>query len=171
MAWTTPKTWAVSEVVTAAMLNTHLKDNLNAIIETNSTDWSTWTPTLTGITQGNGTVVARYQVIAGCLFSSFIFTFGSAGSAMSTGIISSPVTLSSSYLALTNSIGTGHILDTGTTRFQCQVFASSTTALQPRAPNAAGTTVAIATDMSSTVPMTWAVGDVLAHSVHGAEVA
>lgn len=29
MAWTAPKTWAVSEVVTAAMLNTQLKDNLN----------------------------------------------------------------------------------------------------------------------------------------------
>lgn len=29
MAWTTPRTWATGEVVTAAMLNTHLKDNLN----------------------------------------------------------------------------------------------------------------------------------------------
>lgn len=29
MAWTTPRTWATSEVVTAAMLNTHLRDNLN----------------------------------------------------------------------------------------------------------------------------------------------
>lgn len=28
MAWTTPRTWVASEVVTAALLNTHLRDNL-----------------------------------------------------------------------------------------------------------------------------------------------
>lgn len=29
MAWTTPRTWAAAEVVTAALLNTHLRDNLD----------------------------------------------------------------------------------------------------------------------------------------------
>lgn len=33
MAWTTPKTWTVGEVVTAANMNLHLRDNLNAIGE------------------------------------------------------------------------------------------------------------------------------------------
>jgi hypothetical protein len=28
MAWTAPKTWSVSEVVTASMMNTHVRDNL-----------------------------------------------------------------------------------------------------------------------------------------------
>lgn len=31
MAWTTPKTWSVGELVTAALVNTHLRDNLNAV--------------------------------------------------------------------------------------------------------------------------------------------
>jgi len=31
MAWTTPKTWNVDELLTAANLNTHLRDNLNAL--------------------------------------------------------------------------------------------------------------------------------------------
>lgn len=31
MAWTTPKTWATDELVTASNLNTHLRDNLNAL--------------------------------------------------------------------------------------------------------------------------------------------
>lgn len=31
MAWTAPRTWVVGEVATAAQLNTHLRDNLNAI--------------------------------------------------------------------------------------------------------------------------------------------
>lgn len=29
MAWTTPRTWVTAEVVTAAQLNTHVRDNLN----------------------------------------------------------------------------------------------------------------------------------------------
>lgn len=37
MAWTPPKTWTAGEVVTAAMLNTHLRDNLN-ILKTNIGD-------------------------------------------------------------------------------------------------------------------------------------
>jgi len=31
VAWTTPRTWATGEVVTAALLNTHLRDNLKAL--------------------------------------------------------------------------------------------------------------------------------------------
>jgi hypothetical protein len=31
MAWTTPRTWVVGEVVTAAQLNTHLRDNINNV--------------------------------------------------------------------------------------------------------------------------------------------
>ena len=32
MTWITPKTWAVDELVTASMLNTHLRDNLNYLL-------------------------------------------------------------------------------------------------------------------------------------------
>ena len=31
MAWTTPRTWTTNEIVTAAMLNTDVRDNLNAL--------------------------------------------------------------------------------------------------------------------------------------------
>ena len=33
MGWTTPKTWSVGEVVTAANMNLHLRDNLNALYQ------------------------------------------------------------------------------------------------------------------------------------------
>lgn len=33
MAWTNPKTWSVGELVTAANMNTHVRDNLNNIGE------------------------------------------------------------------------------------------------------------------------------------------
>jgi hypothetical protein len=37
MAWTTPRTWYAGEIVTAALMNTHLRDNLN-ILKTNIDD-------------------------------------------------------------------------------------------------------------------------------------
>lgn len=33
MAWTAPRTWSAGETLTAALLNVHLRDNLNAIRE------------------------------------------------------------------------------------------------------------------------------------------
>lgn len=32
MAWTTPRTWVTGEVVTASLLNSHLRDNMNAFL-------------------------------------------------------------------------------------------------------------------------------------------
>lgn len=32
MAWTTPRTWVTSEVVTAAMMNAHVRDNMNIAV-------------------------------------------------------------------------------------------------------------------------------------------
>jgi len=32
MAWTSPRTWVVGETVTAALMNTHVRDNLNALM-------------------------------------------------------------------------------------------------------------------------------------------
>lgn len=37
MAWSTPRTWAPGETVTAALLNAHLRDNLN-VLKTNISD-------------------------------------------------------------------------------------------------------------------------------------
>jgi hypothetical protein len=31
MAWTTPRTWVTDELVTAAIMNTHVRDNLNSL--------------------------------------------------------------------------------------------------------------------------------------------
>ena len=33
MAWTSPRTWAIAEIITAALLNTHLRDNLSHLYE------------------------------------------------------------------------------------------------------------------------------------------
>lgn len=58
MAWTAPRTWATSEVVTAAIMNTHVRDNFNhgrgrsvatrtaGNLSLNSTAWATASTTL-----------------------------------------------------------------------------------------------------------------------------
>lgn len=56
MAWTAPRTWVAGETVTAALMNTHVRDNLKALGD----PWTSYTPTLVGMTIGNGAVVAKY---------------------------------------------------------------------------------------------------------------
>jgi hypothetical protein len=46
MAWTTPKTWTTSEVVDADMLNTHIRDNMEALKSASIVATSTDTTTL-----------------------------------------------------------------------------------------------------------------------------
>jgi hypothetical protein len=68
--WTTPKTWAAGELVTAAMLNTHLRDNLeylktppaDAYILNESGDYST---TSTSFVNVDGTKLALTIATAG----------------------------------------------------------------------------------------------------------
>ena len=63
LAWTTPKTWADDELVTANVMNTHVRDNLNALkapptarYELNRT--SDYTTTSTSFVDVDGTKLA-----------------------------------------------------------------------------------------------------------------
>jgi hypothetical protein len=57
MAWTPPATWSVGELLTAAKMNTHVRDNFNALYFTN------WTQALSA---GNGqTSVGAWTQLAG----------------------------------------------------------------------------------------------------------
>lgn len=47
MAWTNPRTWTASEVVTAAIMNTHVRDNLSYLKDSPTFDGD---PTITGCT-------------------------------------------------------------------------------------------------------------------------
>ena len=59
MAWTTPRDWTDGELVTEALLDTHVRDNLLAL-----TTWTSYTPTWTATggtpTIGNGTLSGEY---------------------------------------------------------------------------------------------------------------
>ena len=64
MAWTTPRTWTSAEVVTKTIMDTHIRDNLNAM-----SSWTSYTPTWTGTggtpTVGNGTLSGSYLSYGG----------------------------------------------------------------------------------------------------------
>lgn len=59
MAWTTPRTWVAGETVTAAIMNTHVRDNLKALGDPWTAYTPTWTASTTNPTLGNGTLTGR----------------------------------------------------------------------------------------------------------------
>jgi len=70
---TTPRTWVNGEVDTAAFLNAELRDAMIGI----QAAYSTYTPTWTGITVGNGTQAARYMQVGKNVHAYGRLTFGS----------------------------------------------------------------------------------------------
>lgn len=115
-----------------------------------------WTITPSGFTVGNGTVVAQFQRFGSYIDFGFSFTIGNSGGSGITGTFSfnlpaapSPATV---CLALLN--------DTGTTIYQ-GICGSSGGSLYVRVANASGTYVTTVTELSSTVPHTWAATDIV----------
>jgi hypothetical protein len=57
MSWTNPKTWVAGNALTAAELNTHVRDNFNASIPVTSTITTTGTQTALAIPDGRGHLI------------------------------------------------------------------------------------------------------------------
>lgn len=130
MAWTTPRDWTDGELVTEALLDTHLRDNLLAL-----TTWASYTPTWTTGTVGNGTLVGRYLQAGGLCHFSARLVYGSTTSSSSVGwTFSLPVTSAGDAAAsafilndgVTYYTGVAHIA-AGATNFHIVTHASATT--------------------------------------------
>jgi len=154
MAWTAPRTWVTSEVVTAAVMNTHVRDNLNWLGRVGVTGWAsytpTWTSTGTAPVIGNGTLLGVYVQI-GRLFIATIQMIAGSTTTFGTGTYrwASPVSMSTSGGQL--SYGSAKIADTGTTDYEGIVKAAASTTVRIYASGA---------EASATSPMTPANGDV-----------
>lgn len=61
MAWTNPRTWADAETVTAAIMNLHVRDNLNYLYDPG--DWTAYTPTVANLSTSTYTATGYYQYI------------------------------------------------------------------------------------------------------------
>lgn len=119
--------------------------------------WQSWTPTWTGVTEGNGTTTAVYTQIGKTVHFLIRITLGST-SGMGSTIFSLPVTATSNFLATKTLIGSSYFHDSSTgfgyvgyTRLE-----SSTTGRAITFNTSAGVV-----GISSSVPFTWATGDQL----------
>jgi hypothetical protein len=121
-------------------------------------DWKTWTPTLTGITQGNGTIVARYAEVNKTVFAYFDFTFGSSGSAMGSGIVSLPVAASANYTNALNAVGHARFSDANSTDYLGFVRIEPGSTIRPLTYGVSGSLLS-ENAISSTAPYTWVSGD------------
>ena len=126
--------------------------------------WGPWTPTLTGITKGAGVVVARFSRDGNTVDAFFELTFAADTTIDITGpSISTPVTLASHYTDNLNWLGEAYLIDTGADNF-VGVVRGSANNFQVMVSNTAGTYIR-QEEIGPTVPMTWAVGDILTFGV------
>lgn len=129
MAWSSPRTWATGELVTATLMNQEIRDNFNAAFPLGSVDgaWPSWTPTLTQTGAVTKTVTyARYMKVGRTTIAAFDLAVTGTGTASAAVTVSLPVTAATSSLK----VGAGSIFDTSAgTQFKGVVELASTTTL------------------------------------------
>lgn len=145
-----------SSVVTNASLKTGAGEPGGA--------WDTWTPTLTNLTLGNGTLTAKYKKIGKTIHFKFILTLGSTSSVGTNPYFTLPETAASDYVGAATpeyaNIGFAKFLDSGTSNFSGFTNLRTTTTAAPQLANASSTYLQVAVP-SATAPFTWGNGDAL----------
>jgi hypothetical protein len=147
MAWTTfpAGLFTAGQILTAAQLNTYVRDNLNTIGDA----WTAFTPALTNLT---GTAAGRY-VKAGRLV---VFEVNVTVTAV-TGIIG--IALPFTAVAARSAGFNARLQDVGTNIFSA-ICDASTTRVDIYA-QLTSATYGLAAATSSTVPFTWGANDIV----------
>lgn len=138
--------FSAGQILTAA--------ELNAAAPEEGTSWPS--PIVNGITEGNGTTVARYQRNGGLVSCYFKFTLGSTSAITGDVVLDLPVDA-----LFQRAVGTAYFNDEGTDVFvgQC-IISATTTQASVRVINAASTYGNLDL-LSATVPFTWVTGDII----------
>ncbi len=127
--------------------------------------WTGWSPSYSNLTIGDGTVVSRFMEAGNLIAARFQWTFGSTSSVDGAGsTISLPATVSSSGYDGATVMGVATFRDAGTGTFTGTVEFQTTTTVEIRVGDVTASHTRLA-DISSTVPMTWTTGDILAFLV------
>ncbi len=148
MAWTDPRTWVASEVVSASIMNTHVRDNFKAIGDA----WASYTPTLSNWTLVNGTLTGKYLQAGKLVIGKLTYTVGSTDTKSGGPVFSLPVTKAADTGGMC--IGEAFLNDISVpTRAYRRVIQSSTSAFFLAADDD--------TRLSPTAPWTWATGDII----------
>jgi hypothetical protein len=117
--------------------------------------WTLYTPTFTGLTLGNGSLVAKYALVGKTLFFSVVFALGSTSAVGTSPTFGFPSGISSST-GNNGPLGTGTTNSIGGTRYPFWVFLSGGV-INPRVLNSSGTYLTHGA-ITATVPFTWATG-------------
>lgn len=117
--------------------------------------WQSWTPSWTNVTVGGGgSVNARYTQIGKAVFCELIFTYGAGSSISGLPTFTLPVPVSPAYTG-TFEVGGGRITDAGTSVGVAAVRITTSSTASVYVLNTATAYVGFS-QISSTVPMTWA---------------
>lgn len=117
---------------------------------------TSYTPSWTNLTVGNGTATGTYFQVGKIVFGRVSIVFGSTTSISGAVSFSLPVTASSTTYptAASPNIGTGTLLDSGTSTINALAVLATTTTIKVRY----GTTQ---TDLGATAPFTWETNDTI----------
>lgn len=118
------------------------------------TAWTSWTPILTGITLGNGTLNCKYQQIGKTVYFRFRLVWGSTTSASASANFTLPVTMLSGAYADNDIYAVGTALQTGTAAYVAWGRFSSITSCDAMI-GSVGATYLSHGNVTSTVPFTW----------------
>lgn len=146
---TTPRTWVVGEVVTAALLNQEIRDQFNSFFGAWSSYTPTWTAATTNPVLNNGVLVGRYMKIGRTiqyhinLIPGSTTTFGSGG--YSFDLPATSANAGASY------VGNSHLLAGGTRYAGQNVVSPNASTTSPFFPTNSTTTTL--SQMSPTVPI------------------
>ena len=112
MAWTTPRTWVAGEVVTAALMNAQIRDNVNAVwpLGDPTAAWTPFTPALTNITIGNGVLTCSYMRTGRWVVARYSFVWGTTTSASGSQVFALPVAAHAIYI-VNSHVGSANVLD------------------------------------------------------------
>ena len=122
------------------------------------TDSLSWTPTWTNLSVGNGTVTAKYKIIGRRAYCVVGIIWGSTTSISGTVDLTFPITRLQTD---TTYLGTVILQDTGTINYSGVCRFISASVLRIYVNNNSGT-YETHTNLSSTIPHTWAATDVIA---------
>jgi len=124
--------------------------------------WTSYTPTLTNLTLGNGTLTASYNQTGKTVWVDFKFVLGSTSAVTGVPRFTLPVTANSKYSSTQNNfIGHVWIEDSGVSNyFGASTIATSTGmgATDIYVQNAAGTYLTL-TGITNLIPFTWGTAD------------
>jgi hypothetical protein len=122
--------------------------------------WTTWTPTITNLTLGNGTLTARYQKVANTIHFQFRILFGSTTSVGGDTRFTVPENHDGNFFGNLYSIAWD---DSAGKAYPMAAFSFSSADIYLRAIET-NATYAGSQALSSTIPFTWATSDILSCS-------